>query len=491
LSLEEDVQRWLSARAERVIETSCARVYLTGDVALKVKKPVDYGFLDFSTLEKRKWALDRELAFNAPFAPDIYRRVLPIVKAGEGFALEGEGPLVEWALEMRRFDPADVLSEQPQALTDEIAEALGRRIARAHIGARVVTEGGGARNLGYTISTNCEHQQALAAELGPELVDEVVEGTTRALRRLTPMLEARAAAGFSRHCHGDLHLGNILLENGTPKPFDCIEFNDRLSEIDTLYDLAFTLMDLSFRGRSGAANRVMNAYLDEAARGMPPGLLAGLEALPLMLSTRASVRSHVDWHGGEKDKARAYLRAAAAFLKPSAPRLVAVGGVSGTGKTTVARLAAPHLGPAPGAVILRTDEVRKRLFGVGPRDSLSPEAYAPFAKARVQQMLLADAAAVLAAGRSVVLDATHLARADREAARALARRAGVPFHGAWLDAPDAVLEGRIGARRGDASDATVETLRMQRAQGAGPVDWPVVDSTDPDEAAKAILEMAN
>ncbi|MBS0408869.1 MAG: AAA family ATPase [Proteobacteria bacterium] len=484
---EGEAAAWLARDADQVIDTSCAHVFLKGDIALKVKRPVDFGFLDFSTLEKRRWALDRELDFNRATAPDIYHRVRRITRtAGGGLELDGGGALVDYALEMRRFDPKAVLSEQPQALTGELAETLGRTIARGHIGARVNLDGGGVKALGYTIRTNAEHLRALADRLGADTVERVVTGTDAEFARQTPLLEARRAAGFARQSHGDLHLGNILLEDGRPIPFDCIEFNDLLSEIDTLYDLAFLLMDLCFRDRAPAANRVLNTYLDEAARGMPAGLLEGLAALPLMLSARASVRAHVAAYQGEVELARAYIAAAEAHLKPAPARLIALGGVSGTGKTTLARLVAPGVGAAPGAVILRSDEVRKRLKGLGPTEAAPASAYSREEMQAAYAAMLAEAQTALKAGRSVILDATYMDGANRDAVGAMAARLGVPFDGVWLTAPAAVLEARVAARRGDASDATVAVLRQQLARDPGPMTWRAVDASETDAAAAAI-----
>ena len=491
MSDSEAAAAWLAGRADQVIETSCARVFLIGGVALKTKKAVDFGFLDFSTLDKRQWALDRELAFNQPHVPDIYRAVRRITRTADGgLEMDGAGETVDWALEMRRFDPAAVLSERPDAVDGELAEALGRRVAQGHISARVTPEGGGVKALGYTIATNAEHLRALAGQLDAGLIERVVTGTDAALAAQTPLLEERRAAGFARHCHGDMHLGNILLEDGEPKPFDCIEFNDLLSEIDTLYDLAFLLMDLLFRGRAAAANRVLNAYLDEAARGMPAGVIGGLAALPLMLSARASVRAHVSWHQGDAAGSAAYLATAERHLSPAPPRLIAIGGVSGTGKTTIARLVAPGVGAAPGAVVLRSDEVRKRLFGVGPTDPLPSQAYAQEAMQRAYDAMHAEAAALLRAGRAVVLDATYLDAANRDAAAALAGAVGVPFDGVWLTAPAAVLEARVGGRSGDASDAGLATLRQQLARDLGVIDWTTVEAIDPATAAGRISAMA-
>lgn len=484
------VHDWLASRSERVIETSCAWVFLQGERALKVKQPVDFGFLDFSTPEKRRWALERELAFNRITAPDIYRAVRRITRDGDGLALDGEGETVDYALEMRAFDPAAVLSEQPERVDGELAERLGRTIARFHAAAQVRPEGGGVKALGYTIRTNAQNLRALAPKLGAAEVEDVIAATDAAFTAAGPLLEQRRAEGFARRCHGDLHLGNILLEGGQPILFDCIEFNDLLSEIDVLYDVAFLIMDLGFRSRAEAANRVLNAYLDEAARGFPPALWDGLAALPLMLSARASVRTHVTAYQDDLETSRRYLATAAAHLTPPPPTLTAIGGLSGTGKTTLARRVAPGLGGAAGAVVLRSDEIRKRLAGVGPLERLPPEAYAPQTSAQVYAEMLGLARRVLAAGRSVVLDAVFLQPEERAAAGAVAQDVGAPFRGVWLEGPADQLRERLAARRGDASDAGPGVLDQQLAHDPGPIAWETFDAADPDRAAARIAPVA-
>jgi predicted kinase len=307
-------------------------------------------------------------------------------------------------------------------------------------------------------------------------VERLTRLTLAELDRQTPCIVRRAAAGFARRCHGDLHLGNILLEDGRPVLFDCLEFNDVLSDVDVLYDLGFLLMDLDFRGRRDAAVRVLAAYVDEAARAFADDLWDGLEVLPLMLSVRATVRAHVSAHSGDAGTARAYVEAAIAHLTPAAPVLAVVGGVSGSGKTTFARAAAPHLGASPGAVILRTDEVRKRLLGVARTEPLPDEAYTPQADARTYAALFDAAGRLLRAGRGVVLDATFLDPDLRVRAEALATACGARFRPAWMAAPVEVLEARIADRRGDASDATAEVARRQLARLDAPADWPRIDA---------------
>ena len=488
---EGEIVAWLTGQSERTIETACARIFLAGEVAWKLKRNVDLGYVDFSTAARRKWALDRELAFNRAAAPDIYRRVRAITaEPGGGFAWEGDGEVAEYALEMRRFDDGAVLSNDPDAIDGAMAEALGRTIAGFHAKAPLRPQGGWSA-LAFTVGSNAHLLRDLTGGLDHHRVELLVAKTAEELARQKVRLEARRDLGFSRRCHGDLHLANILVEDGRPVLFDCIEFNDLLSDLDVQYDLAFLLMDLDFRGRRDAGVRVLSAYLDEAARSFPDQLWEGLAALPLMLSVRAGVRAHVSAHSGDLTMSRAYVEAAIAHLSPPPPVLAAVGGFSGTGKTTFARAVAPALGASPGAVVLRTDEARKRLAGAGPVDRLAPETYTPEFYERVYETVFETARALLKAGQAVVLDATFTEPALRARAEALAAECGVRFHGAWLEAPAPVLEARVGGRVGDASDATLQVLHDQIARyGGQAVGWSRVDATQPtDDAAGEWLKM--
>ncbi|ENZ81520.1 MULTISPECIES: bifunctional aminoglycoside phosphotransferase/ATP-binding protein [Caulobacter] len=487
---EQEVAAWFGQRAENTIETSCARVFLIGGSAFKVKRPVDFGFLDYSTLELRRWALERELTFNRAAAPDIYREVRRLTRAASGdIEIDGEGEIVEYLLEMRRFDQNGVLATQPWAIDDALEDSLGRTVARFHAGSALRPNGGGVSALGYTIRSNANLLRGLAPRLGKQAVERLVHETDIALERLGPLLDGRAAEGFARHCHGDLHLGNILIEDGQPILFDCIEFNDTLSDIDIQYDLAFLLMDLDFRRRRDAAGRVLNAYLDEAARVFGEGLWTGLAALPLMLSVRAAVRTHVWAYTGDDEAARAYLQTALEHLAPKPVSLIAAGGLSGSGKSTFSRVCAPGLGSAPGAVVLRTDEIRKRLWGVPALERLPREAYTPEMSARTYDQLFGDAALCLKAGRSVVLDAVFLKPEERARAEVLARDHDVAFQGVWLEAPPEVLRARVAARVNDASDADVAVLENQLSRDTGEIGWRKVDTVSAfEDEARALAE---
>lgn len=453
---------------DRVIETHCALVVLAGERAFKLKKPVELGYLDFSTAERRAWATERELRLNKPMAPDVYRALHSITCGSDGqLKLGGGGAVVEWALEMRRFDEAAVLSNRPDQVQGDLAEALGRTIARIHARADLRPNGGGAKGLGYTITSNAELLLGLGDHLGAESVEALIAATDAELAAQAALLDHRQSLGLGRRCHGDLHLGNLLFEDGQPVLFDCIEFNDLLSDADIQYDLAFLLMDLRFRGNQSGAVRVLSGYLDQAARDFGDAVFEGLASLPLMLAVRAGVRAHVSAQMNQIDLAKAYVQAGLDHLKPRAPRLLAIGGLSGSGKSHTARKLAPDLG----AVILRSDEVRKRLWGVEPLQALPPEAYGPDQSQRVYDRMRHEAALILKAGQSVVLDAVFLKPEERDAARALAAEHGAAFQGIWLEAPTDVLAARIAARTGDASDADGAVLARQLDQDPGPIDW--------------------
>jgi aminoglycoside phosphotransferase family enzyme/predicted kinase len=486
------LERWLMAGAgggapcQRKIETSISWVFLYPDRALKLKRPVDFGFLDFTTPDRRRWAAERELAFNRTTAPDIYRAVRAIVRAGDGFGFDGPGEAVDWALEMRRFDERAVLSEQPDVVQGQFAEDLGRQVARAHAAAPRGREGGGTTGLRKTVDSNARQLRALAAMFGAGQVETLIAAQARELARLRERLDRRLGQGFVRRCHGDLHLGNILLEHGRAVLFDCIEFSDAMSEIDVLYDLAFLLMDLAFRGRTEGANRVLNGWCDEAARSFGPGVWRGLAALGLFQSVRATVRAHVLGHSGDAAGAARYFEAAGMHLRSGGARVVAVGGLSGSGKSTFARALAPLLGPAPGAVVLRSDEIRKRLMGRAPLEPLPPEAYGREASRRVYAAMLRAARACLEAGWPVVLDAAHLDPAERGRAERLAGRLGAPFQGVWLEAPAPVLRARLARRAGDASDADGRVLDGQLGRDVGPISWTRLQPEDMAAAARAV-----
>ncbi len=269
--------------------------------------------------------------------------------------------------------------------------------------------------------------------------------------------------------------------------FDALEFSEAIGSIDVLYDFAFLVMDLDHRGARDLANVALNRYLDLTGED------DGLAAMPLFLSLRAVIRGHViataAKHGREsRDRAtafaeaRRYVEEAAAVLRPAPARLVAIGGLSGSGKSTLAARLAPELGVAPGARVLRSDVLRKRRFGVMPEAPLPSEAYSVEVTALVYRELCERAATALDAGHAAVIDAVALREEERRAFADVAAAAGVPFTGLWLNAPAATMRARIGARQGDASDASVDVLDRQLRHDPGAIDWQRIDASGGVEA---------
>lgn len=479
------------------ISTHANVVFLAGDRVFKVKRSVRFPFLDYSTLEKRKAACEAEIEVNRPYAPDLYLRVVPITRGSDGaLAIGGKGEPVEWAVEMKRFDEnatLDRIAEQ-RGISNELADALARIVAAAHERAPVVDP---AHWIAALPKFFDEHEEAFHAkpEVFPDKEVDMLDRACRArLEQVQPLLVRRGARGLVRRCHGDLHLGNVALIDERPVLFDAIEFNPLIASTDVLYDLAFLLMDLVERNLDAPANIILNRYLLETGRDED---LNALAALPLFLSLRAAIRAKVaavrldqadkaDWPQITRS-ARAYFDAACALITPSPPSLVAVGGLSGTGKTVLARMLAPFIPPAPGAVLLRSDVERKTIHGLRETDRLPRDAYTPEANAEVYRHLGDKARRVIAAGHSALVDAVFARAEEREAIAKVASECDVAFHGIFLTADLETRSARVGTRRHDASDADAAVARMQESYDLGALDWDIVDAggTPDDTLARA------
>ena len=495
---------FLQALAEREdgererVNTHAAMVFLAGDTAWKLKRAIWFPFLDFSTVEARQTACEAEVRLNRRTAPDIYLGCQPIVRQADGaLALGGEGEPIDWVVVMRRFDQEmlfDRLAERGALTANHITE-LADEIAEFHGMAEQRRDHGGAAAMRWVAEDNIAELVAMPETFGETAVNALKHLSDDTLANCAGLLDERREAGFVRHCHGDLHLRNIFLWHGRPTLFDCLEFDEKLACTDVLYDLAFLLMDLEHRGRRDFANLAVNRYLQRT------GDLGGLAALPLFLSCRAAVRAKVEASGaavqrdeaeadGMRAAARDYLSLATAFLAPNAPMLIGIGGESGSGKSTIAGAAAPRLGGAPGALVLRSDVTRKRLFGCRMEDPLPQEAYGKEATERTYGRLIEDAGTALAAGMSVIVDAVHADPAERNALEQAARDAGAPFHGFWIDAPIEVRIERVSGRRGAASDATVDFLHAHPTLEQGPMGWTRIDASGTvDEVMERLLHM--
>ncbi|WP_188259565.1 AAA family ATPase [Azospirillum tabaci] len=488
------------AAVERV-ETHAAMIFLAGDRAYKLKRAVRYPYLDYSTTERRRAACVEELRLNRRSAPSLYLGLDSVVQRADGsLAFGGEGAAggtaLDWLVVMHRF-PQDALLDrlaERGGLDDDLIRDLADAVTAFHESAELRPDGGGAVAMREVVEGNIAELRANPSLFPPERVERLAGRSADTLACLGPLLEDRRRAGFVRHCHGDLHLRNIVLLGGKPVLFDGIEFDERLAVIDVAYDLAFLLMDLERRGLRPLGNVFLNRSLDVTED------YGALAPLPLFLSARAAIRAKIAASAAtfrpdaaaarrSEREAVAYLDQALAALEPPPPRLIAIGGLSGSGKTRLARALAPSLGASPGAVVLRSDALRKRLFGVGEAERLPEDAYTPPVTERVYAELLERARTVLAAGHAVVLDAVHARPEERAAAAGLAAEAGVRFDGIWLDAPLDTRIARIVARRGDASDATAEVAERQAVYDLGPLEWVRTNAgRDAGETLAAVLE---
>jgi aminoglycoside phosphotransferase family enzyme/predicted kinase len=462
------------------IDTHAASVFLACERALKVKRAVTFPFLDYSTLAKREAACRAELDLNRPFAPQIYKRVVPITRESDGaLAIGGRGMPIEWAVEMQRFDETQTLDRLAEAgnFDDALADALGRAVAQAHDKAPVAAPAPWIGSLARIVDQNDAELRSSPSLFGSGDVGALTAASHAALATHRALLSERGRLGLIRRCHGDLHLGNIVLTGGRPVLFDAIEFDPLIATGDVLYDLAFLLMDLIERGLADAATIVLNRYLTETRRDED---LDALALLPPFMSVRAAIRAKVTAarQGDEAARlARDYFMLALRLIAPPPPRLVAVGGLSGTGKSVLARALAPFVPPLPGAVVLRSDVERKLLFGAAETERLPPQAYEPDTTASVYARLSAKARRALAAGHSVIVDAVYAAPAERDAIAAAARSLKVPFIGLFLTAGLETRLARVGGRTGDASDADVAVARRQDAYDLGALDWIGIDAS--------------
>lgn len=473
------------AAVER-IDTHTSILFLAGERAWKLKRAVRYDYLDYSTAARRRAMGEAEVRINRRTAPALYRGVTAVTRqADASLAIGGSGKPVDWLVEMSRFDQG--------ALFDRLAEAgelplrlmtpLAETIAHCHATADSRTDRGGWDAMGRIIDGNAAGFIAEGAGiLDPLKCADLTARARFVLDCRGTLADRRRDNGLVRLCHGDLHLSNIVLIDGRATLFDAVEFNDEIASIDVLYDLAFLLMDLWRFGLAQHANVLWNAYLAATQD------LDGLPMMPLFLSCRAAIVAkttataanlHAD--AGRRAQlpaqARNYLALAQILLSPPSARLVAVGGASGSGKSTVARGIAPLIGAPPGAVVIRSDEIRKRLCGVKPLERLGPDGYTADVSERVYATLMEQADTVIRGGYSAIVDAVFARAADRDAIHHVASAAGVPFAGVWLEAPESVLIARLEGRGPDVSDADSDVIRKQLAGGLDGRHWHRLDAS--------------
>jgi aminoglycoside phosphotransferase family enzyme/predicted kinase len=464
-------------------QTHAAVVFLAGDRALKVKRAVRYSFLDYSTLGKRKAACEAELEVNRRFAPQLYRRIVPITRESDGsLALDGEGEPIEWAVEMTRFDEdrtLDRLAERGE-LDDTLVDKLAIAVAAMHECAEPVDAAPWIAALEQFIGNNTSLFRKHAEMFAAQAVSDLQRQSIAALARLRPLLVERGQQGLVRRGHGDLHLRNIAVIDGEPVAFDALEFDPVIASGDLLYDLAFLLMDLVETGHTRAANRVLNGYFAAARR---PADYDGIAALPFFMSLRAAIRAMATASRLDVTKndiamlARRYFDLALALLKPVRPVIVGIGGLSGTGKSLLAQSLASALAPVPGALVFRSDVERKTFYGFAENRHLPEVAYRPEITERIYSEITNKAARVAKAGHSAIVDAVFAKAQERTAAETAAAALGVDFHGLFLIADLRTRLDRVGARERDASDADRSVVLKQQELQIGAVTWTRIDAS--------------
>lgn len=466
------------------IQTHGAHIFLIGEYAYKIKKDVKYTYLDMSTLNSRHSLCKREYDLNATVLPQIYVDVLPITFDDTlGLSIDGPGNTVEWTLKMHRFSQDKVLENMAIAgqLSVQQARDMGCSLARYHdqLESESVTDG--YQRINEVFIEVLEELYKIDHIFDPQQLTEFMMLGKAELKIREQTLNRRAIEGYIKRCHGDLHLRNLLMTESGAVPFDALEFDERMATTDVLYDLAFLMMDLDHRSMNQHANALLNEYLLFS----PLEQCDGLINLPLFLFCRAAIRAMTSAQSAVTsqkeqpcniDSAKVYLKQANEYLTLQAPQLIAIGGFSGTGKSTVAKELAHRIGRAPGAIVLRSDSERKVLAGINPKDALPKEHYTQENSCTNYKHLFAKSHRILKAGNSVIIDAVFQEESLRTEAQNVAQRLGLPFTGIWMEAPTPLLVSRIKHRQNDSSDADESVLRMQLNKAPGLITWTRVDT---------------
>lgn len=453
--------RLVQALAARVgaslIETHISWVLLVGDRAYKLKKPVRLPFVDYSTLQARRHCCEEELRLNRRLAPSLYLDLVAVTGSVDAPAFGGAGPAIDWAVRMRRFPEGALFSERlrDRRLGEAEMDACASLLARFHRDAPVARADSGFAGAAQRAARAAAALAGASAAASADEVALLARWLRAQSQRLAPHWADRLRSGHVRECHGDLHLANLIVVDGGVSAFDGIEFDPALRWIDVIDDIAFPVMDLRARGRGDLAFRLLNAWLDAT------GEHSGLTGLRHALVYRALVRAQVECLRGREASARRYVEAALHWVRHGPPWLAFMHGLPGSGKSFVSQA----MLQAQGAIRLRSDVERKRLFGLpASADSRASgqDIYGQEATRRTYDTLFALAGTVLEAGFPVILDAAFLRRHEREAAVALARQARVPWRIVHCEATDEVLRTRLRDRRGDASEADEGTLALLR-----------------------------
>ncbi len=478
----------------QLVQTHISYILLTGDYAYKVKKPVNFGFLDFSTLKKRSHFCQEELRLNKRGAAPLYLEVLPITQDGEQYHLGGTTKAVEYALKMHQFPQEGLLSTMLEQgkLSESHIEELGKVVARYHSQTETsdyIRSFGEVDKVRRSIDENYEVTSKYIPKAQTETQYKETKAYTDNFFTQHPELFInRFKNDCIRECHGDLHLHNICMWHSQILLFDCIEFNESFRFVDVMYDIAFTVMDLEARKRKDLANIFLNTYLEQT------GDWEGLQLLPLYLSRQAYVRAKVnsflldesevsvDVKEESRKIAADYYKQAWNYTKPQQGKLFLMSGVSGSGKSTVAR----YLSPKLGAIRIRSDAVRKHLAGIPLLERGSDKLYTEAMSSKTYSKLLELGIMLTTQGFTVILDAKYDKQNIRADAIAAAKKHQIPLKIIYCTAPEEILRDRLNRRSGDITDATADLLSSQ-LQNAEPFSdeeksyLKILDTTQPRE----------
>ncbi len=470
-----------------IMETHISWVILTGDFAYKIKKPVNFGFVDFSTLEKRHNDCEQELRLNRRLAAAIYLDLVAIKIRQGGLSIGGEGKIVDYAVKMRQFPQSAQMDNRlaQGGVRQADMDSIAHYIARFHQSIPVASTDmsyGDQRHIYQPVEQNFIQisENNIHADQHQAALSELASWSSTTFTILAPVFIQRKQQGYIRECHGDLHLRNLVWLNHQPMAFDCMEFNLSLRWIDVISDIAFLIMDLQYRQQTPMANRLLNAYLEDT------GDYTGLRTLPFYLCYRAMVRAKVNvlrlrqsaiFEKGEKATIAAYqsyLQLARGYTEKHQPRLIIMRGVSASGKSTVSQQIVDFCG----YIRIRSDIERKRLFHPLIEKShadtveINHGLYSEAATTQTYQRLLFLCTQIINAGYRVVVDAAFLHYAQRQPFEQFACSRNIPWRIVETTAPTEVLKQRIVARKNDVSDATIEVLEYQLAQ------WHVLDKRE-------------
>jgi aminoglycoside phosphotransferase family enzyme/predicted kinase len=470
----------------QLMQTHVSYVLLTGEYVYKLKKSVNFGFLDFSTLEKRQQFCHEELRLNQRGAAELYLDVLPITQAGEQFVLGGDGEPVEYAVKMQQFPQETLLSEMYDRgeLTEHHLEELAKVLADFHKKAPTsdyILSFGEVEQIRQAIDENYDQTvNYIGVAQTQQQFDETKAYTDKLFAEQQALFDSRVQNKWIRECHGDVHLRNICFWKNKVLLFDCIEFNEPFRFVDVMFDVAYIVMDFDARKRPDLSNLFLNTYLEQT------GDWEGLQVLPLYLSRQSYVRAKVTSFllddpsipeavkQESKETASRYYQLAWDYTRQKTGKVILMSGLSGSGKSTTARTLARQ----SGAIQIRSDAVRKHLGGVALDAAGDASLYSPDMTQKTYDRLLDLGIKLASQGYTVILDAKYDRQAVRSQVIEQVQAHGIPLEILHCTAPDDVLRDRVQQRQGDISDATTDVLANQHMEPFTEAEQPFVKTID-------------